>query len=271
MKKVLALPLFLCALAISVQAQNTLKKVLELKMPRTADDDMPGTRGASVAWHPVQKKYYAVFAGNMDYPLAVFDAKGTLLSDAALSAMIDTRGLWYDPVSKAVTGNGYDEAGWFSYKLNAKGIPTEMMTVIDDMNQPDPQSVGTYNSGAKQVLFLHNSQVHMYDEDGEPIDSVQIHWSRKKTDGPGDEEDIEIPSEDHNNSTVIFTGIKGQEAGFLNVTNKAVELYDLKTGYMTKTLSLPQNATVETMFNFAYANGIYWLFDIAGRKWVGYK
>src|SRR5215831_11978397 len=71
------------------QSPQVLKKVIELKMPKTASDDMPGTRGASVAWHPLQKKYYAVFAGNMDYPLAVFDEKGKRLSDDDLFAYID--------------------------------------------------------------------------------------------------------------------------------------------------------------------------------------
>ena len=59
---------------------RTLKKVMELKMPKTADDDMPGTRGASVAWHPLKKQYYASFAGNTEYPHAVSNATGKRLS-----------------------------------------------------------------------------------------------------------------------------------------------------------------------------------------------
>src|SRR5215813_581029 len=77
----------------AAQTKQSLKKVLELKMPKTEDDDMAGKRGASVAWHSVQKKYYAVFAGNAEYPLAIFDMTGKLLSDEDQTAMTDTRGL----------------------------------------------------------------------------------------------------------------------------------------------------------------------------------
>ena len=70
MRKFFFLVFALLTSIILLQAQTpqALKKVMELKMPKTVDDDMPGTRGASVVWHPVNKKYYACFAGNADYP-----------------------------------------------------------------------------------------------------------------------------------------------------------------------------------------------------------
>ena len=57
--------LALAATTFSINAQKTqpLKQVIELKMPKTAEDDMPGKRGASVAWHPVQKKIFCSFRG----------------------------------------------------------------------------------------------------------------------------------------------------------------------------------------------------------------
>src|SRR5262245_4426823 len=75
--------------------QTTLKKVLELKMPKEG-----GANGASVAWHPVQKKYYAAMAGNTTYPLAVFDINGKRLSADDQTTMFDVRGLWYNSRSK---------------------------------------------------------------------------------------------------------------------------------------------------------------------------
>lgn len=272
MRKAIFLPLLVLCVSISnAQPKQALKKITELKMPRTEDDDMPGTRGASVAWHPLQKKYYAVFAGNMGYPLAVFDAKFNRLSNDDLDAMVDTRGLWYDPVTQTIAGNGYSEGGWFTYKLDKDGIPTDYNETHEGMNQPDVQSVGAYNSTARQVLFLHNSQVYKYTRDAELADSMIIHWGRKKADGPADGEDPFYQNEDYNTSTVVYTGIKGQELGFLNVTNNAVELYDIQNGYLTKVLTLPETASPEHSFNFAYANGIYWLFNIELRKWIGYK
>lgn len=273
MKKVLFLAsaLVLTAFVLNAQPAQTLKYVMELKMPKTVDDDMPGTRGASVVWNPINKKYYASFAGNMGYPMAVFDIKGTRLSTEDLTTMMDTRGIWYNPVSKQLCGNGYAETGWFAYKLDTKGIPTDAESTFEGMYQPGEQSVGTYNPLTKQVLFLSLSQVYMYDKDAELKDSVAIHWGRKKADGPAADEDIYSMHEDYNSTSVVYTGIKGQELGFLNVIENQVELYDIKTGYRTKILNLPDTAVAETMFNFAYANGIYWLFNIEMREWVGYK
>ena len=254
------------------QPATSLKKVLELKMPKTVDDDMPGTRGASVAWHPVQKKYYAVFAGNMGYPRAVFDAKGNRQSDNDVTALIDTRGLWYNPFSKQVEGNAYSDYGWFAYKLDSKGMPTdELENLAYGMNQPDAQCVGVYNPATRQVLFLRGGMVTMYNSSQEAVDSVAIHWSRKKADGPADGEDATVSPEDYNYTSLICTGVKGGEIGFLNTTNKEIELYDIKSGYLSKRLSLPETTSVEASFNFAYANGIYWLFDIEKRTWKGYK
>jgi len=250
---------------------KALKKTIELKMPGADDVDLPGTRGASVAWHPVQKKYYAVFAGNAGFPSAVFDPAGKRLSGNDQAAMIDTRGLWYDPISKKITGNGYDAAGWFNYKLDSKGLVTDIESLIEEMRQPGPQCVGVYNSIDNQVLFLMGSQVFKYSNNGVVIDSVTIYWGRYKSEGIPETVDKYQSPEDYNNTALVYTRITGKELGFLNANNRTIDLYDIKTGFKTTSLSLPENAPVESSFNFAFANGIYWLFDIENRKWIGYK
>jgi hypothetical protein len=251
-----------------------LKKVMTLKMPRTVDDDMPGTRGASVAWHPLQKKYYAAMAGNMGYPLGVYDAGGKKLSNDDLNCEVDTRGLWYNPQAKKIQGNGYDENGWFSYALNTKGIPESTDVFMEGMNQPNSQSVGAYFPAKQEILFLNNGYVSFYTmEDGLSNNSVQIQWGRTKADGKAEVEEgdeAETP-EDYNYTTVVFTGIKGSELGFLNITEKQVELYNIADGFMTKKLKLPEEAPMNSSFNFSYTNGMFWLFDMETRIWTAYK
>lgn len=257
--------------ALQAQKTQTLKQVSELKMPKTKDDDMPGTRGATVVWHPAQKKYYAVFAGNTDFPLGVFDEKGKRLSPDDQIAMLDTRGLWYDPSTKLIKVNGYSDNGWFTYVLDSKGLPLDLEIIIDGMRQPDAQSVGTYHPTSKRVLFLYNSTVYMYDDFGDKQDSLIINWGVKKNDGAQGGGYDDEAEEDYNFTTVIYTAIKGQELGFLNTVKKQIELYDIQSGFLSKIVSLPETAKTEEAFNFAYANGIYWLFDMENRKWVGYK
>jgi hypothetical protein len=253
-------------------AAKSLKKVLELKMPKTAEDDMPGTRGASVAWHPLQKKYYAVMAGNAAYPLAVFGAQGKRLSDDDLAAMIDTRGLWYNPITKKICGNGYNESGWFYYNFDKAGLVSGYDILLEGMNQPGEQCVGAYNATAKNILFLKGSEISIHDAgNGQSNKTLMIHWGRKKAQGAGEGEDAAVTPEAYNNTTVVYTGIKGQELGFLNAEKKQVELYDISSGFITNTLKLPADVATETSFNFAYTNGMYWLFDMENRIWKGYK
>ncbi len=282
MKKVFFLTLLFAAGALFTGAQvggRSLKKVMELKMPKTADDDMPGTRGASVVWHPVQKKYYASFAGNAGYPHAVFSATGKRLSDDALNTQVDTRGLWYDPKAKKIRGNGYADNGWFSYKLDLKtGIPTEYNVDFEGTNQPNEQCVGAFNPVKNEVLFLNGDNIVVYDAANaqeKTSGSITLHWGRTKTQGLAQkeegEEEMTGPPDGYNNTAIIFSGIAGAEVGVLNTNDRQIELYNIKTGFMTQKLKLPSDAVAETSFNFAYTNGIYWLFNIEERKWVGYK
>lgn len=254
-------------------APKTLKKVFEFKMPLTADDEMPGTRGASIAWHPVQKKYYAAMAGNMGYPLAVFDAAGKRLSNDEVTAMIDTRGLWYNTVDKRIEGNGYGEGGWFFYKLDPKGIPEDHEILFEGLNQPDGQCVGAYNPTSKKVLFIKGSQVFDYDiKTGEAAGTeLVIHWGKTAKDGIAEDEEPTESNEDYNYTTIVYTGISGAEIGVLNITEKQIELYNIKDGFLKQKLKLPSDAATETSFNFAYTNGAYWLFDMEARVWRGYK
>lgn len=255
---------------------KTLKQVLTLKMPLTRDDDMSGTRGAGVVWHPAHKKYYAAFAGNISYPLAIFDAKGVRLSGDNLKTQRDVRGLWYNSDTRQVQGNCYSDYGWFAYILDATALVTDYQVIVEGMSQPDGQSVGAFDSKRKQVLFLFEGKVHSYDsKTGEFISNINIHWGQEKAadengQNTGGEDESYTP-EDYNNTSLIYTGIAGAELGFLDVTEKQVELYDIATGYLTKTLSLPDEAPAELSFNFSYTNGIYWLFDMEARSWYGYK
>lgn len=273
MKKILFLFLFAAPFLLSAQVLKQLKKTITLQMPKTVDDDMPGTRGACVAWHPVQKKYYAAFAGNAGYPLAVFDVTGKRLSDEELSCRVDTRGLWYNATLKKICGNGYNEYGWFDYRTNPKGIPEVVEIYIQGMNQPDVQCVGAYNPKSDMVYFLYNQFIHVYNPDGmEEEDSlIRIYSGISKKDDIDEEDEGDWLSDSYNNTTIIYTGIPKAEFGLLNTLSKQVELYNRKTGLLTQRLQLPDDADLYTTFNFSYCNGTYWFFNQETRAWTGYK
>lgn len=273
-RSILLLSAFLLVASSGVMAQGrTLKKVLELKMPKTAGDDMCGTRGAGVCWNPITKKYYAAFAGNVGYPLGVFDATGKLLSDEDLTTLQDLRGIWYNPVTKKIFGNTYNDGGWFSYKMDKSGIPVDAITDFPGMNQPDEQSVGAYNAAGKSVCFLNKGKIVFYGVNNATAmdNSLPIHFGRKKSDGPAEDENPDNENSDYNTNAIIYTGISNAEIGLLNVPERRIELYDIKLGFLQQKLKIPDEAMVESTFNFSYSNGIYWLFDMENRVWKGFK
>jgi hypothetical protein len=274
MKKyiVFIIALFLISSTGLLAQSRTLTQVMELQMPKTADDDLCGTRGAGVCWNPTTQKYYAAFCGNAGFPMGVFTPDGKRVSDENVTTMEDIRGLWYDPAIDKMMANGYNDIGWINYELNSEGIPTHYYYKFLGMNQPNEQSVGSYDARMKRVLYLNGSRVMLYENTGdmfvETKDSVQIHWGRKKSQGPGENElDVNYDY----NTNVVATNFKDAEFGFLNTVSKQIELYSYKEGYLQLTFKLPETAPVESAFNFAYCNGIYWLFDIPNRKWIGYK
>ena len=266
--------LILCS-SNAVHAQDRiLKQVMELKMPKNTGDELCGTRGAGVCWNPLTQKYYAAFAGNTGFPMGVFTAAGKIISGDTLATMEDIRGIWYDAAINKIMANGYNDIGWINYELDKAGIPTHYYYKYLGMNQPNEQSVGAYDNKMKRVLFLDGSRVMLYAGNSNMFvavtDSVQIYWGRKKTEGAGDNEDALEVNQDYN-SNVVATGITNAEFGFLNTANKQIELYSYQGGYLQQVLKLPETAPVEASFNFAFCNGTYWLFDIANRKWIGYK
>ncbi len=249
------------------QTSRSLKEVLRLEITEEG-----GANGAAVAWHPLQKKYYTAIAGNSEFPMVVFDAKGNKLFEDGLTTQYDVRGLWYNPFDKALQTNGYDDYGWGQYKLFEDGKPGEITDIYEGMLQPTEQAVGAYDAAKNMLYFL--------DEDGslaqynvktkEFVQSVTLNLgkTKKNKDAEGTNEDV---LESYNSTALIFTGIKGSEIGVLNIDSREVELYNLADGYLVSKLKVPETQEVYTMFNFSYANGIYFFFDKENRVWKGYR
>ncbi|MBL7741780.1 MAG: hypothetical protein JNK14_21350 [Chitinophagaceae bacterium] len=266
----LAAVLSVSATMADAQAVKPLKKVMELIMPEGG-----GANGAAVAWHPVQQKYYAAMAGNATYTLGVFSAAGKLLSPEDQITFFDIRGLWYNPAKKTLQMNGYNENGWAEYKLVAKGFPDTVTTLYTGMLQPSEQSTGAFNPKENIVYFLNDDgKLDKYSmKDGIYLDVIELHPGKAKLVNASQEEDHDEIDllENYNKSTVIFTGTTGTEIGLLNHAENQIELYNIKTGLLTKKFSFPADAPVPQFLNFSYTNGIYWLFDKEARTWKGYK
>ena len=260
---------FVSALS-QAQPTRSLKSSLELQMPQG-----DGSNGASVVWHPGQRKYYAAFAGNVSYPLTVFDASGKRISEDDLTTGFDVRGMWYDASNKSICGNAYADGGLYKLALNAKGIPNSSDNFIKEALQPHENAVGFIVPPLEAVCFLTGQELLIYKVDEAKTEETIRLYVGKKDKSEVKEEDNEFDlysMPDHYNAvSAVFTEKTKAEFGLLNFTDKQIELYDAKSGLMTQILKLPDDVLVPERFNFAFANGLYWLFDKENRKWVGYK
>lgn len=265
----LLLPVLILLFTLTAQSQvKTLKAVKELKITGTK-----GSNGANVVWHPKRKLYYAAMAGNKEYPMEVYDAKGVSLSGNTQKTNFDVRGLWYNAKTQTLQTNGYDESGWGEYQLNEKGFPVSVKVLVSGRHQPDEQAVGFYDAKLNRMGFFSwdEGKVMFYKaEDGTALSSVTLYLGVK------DKKDMatysyENVSNNYTMNTIVFTGKKGAEVGLLNMDKKQIELYSLSTGMVTKVFALPAEAPIPTSFNFSYTNGMFWLFDKSNRKWIGYK
>lgn len=190
-----------------------------------------GRNGAGVAYHAAEDVYYAVFAGNTEFPLARFTPSGTLLS--AKTAGVDARGMWYNPAGKSLEFNTY--GGDY---------------------QPDPQVVGAYDPTDKKIYYWDGEFLYRYNAESRKQEKkISIDYKDRS---------------DLNTTTVVYTGFAGQELGLLNVLQKRLILFNKSSGSYTGYIQLPDDAPVSLQFNTAFTNNKVWIFDLDLRRWIGY-
>ncbi len=270
MKPILFLTLVLFCSASITNAQEqaapaikSLQKVMTLKIDRPG-----GTDGAAVAWHPLEKKYYAAQAG-ADAPMMIFDEKGKKITATDLKAGVDVRGLWYNPKSRTLQASTASNNGWYEYAVNERGVPENRRRITIETGIHGAQAVGAYDYRSDAVWFYDNTTA-MAESRGlnglASVEKTKLKLGSTSKDAVTDEE-IAQQKASYNENAIVYTG----EIGLLNVAKKQVELYDPGPGVMTRALKLPESAPVSKSLNFSYSNGIYWLFNKGTREWCGYR
>jgi hypothetical protein len=255
-------------LGTTLFAQQKLKKQFTVTIPGEG-----GSNSCSVVWHPVYKKYFTAMVGNAIYPFVSFDVTGKNVKELSETGQ-DLRGMWYNPISKRLEFNCYDSTGIGYYKQNKDGSIAENIIVKEGMHQPNGQSVGSYMKEGNKILFFSGlGEITCYNATTlEQQTSIVINVSCKtKQEVENRIEDMQIYEDGRNLTQVVYTGIKGTELGIFDIDNKQIELYNIKTGLITKILQLPNDAPINASFNFCYNNGFWWLFNKDTRSWTAYK
>jgi hypothetical protein len=213
-----------------------------------------GTNASAVAWNPGKRVYYAVIAGNAEFPLETFDDQGRMVS--ARAARADIRGLWWNAKNRSLMGNCAGEGGWVEMATDLEGSPSgEPNIFIAGQNQPDFQSVAAFDG--KKVVFYNEGSLFFYNpKNGKPSGSVSLQL-------PASQDDI-------NATSIGCTGKKGYEYVLLDYEAGKLYFFNRK-GKQTATSKLPADAITYSVFRFSFANGMAFLYDAAERTWTGYR
>lgn len=252
--------LFLTALLVAssfiLNAQAPLSSpVQDVRYEFISDD---GTNASAVVWIPEYQMYVTAIAGNAEFPLEGFNSKGQNVF--SLTAGADLRGLWYNPATKQLEGNGAGDYGWFSYTFGADNKPSAPYLIHSGQNQPDFQSVGTLYTKKKQVAFLNspNTEILLFSRNTpSKIKSIPLEWDGTTA--------VNI-----NLYSLGYTGHKGYEFVFLDYINGRLVFHNTK-GKQTATVNLPAGAPLNDVFAFSYTNERVFLYDKEARVWYGYK
>jgi hypothetical protein len=215
-----------------------------------------GTNASAVVWHPKKKLYFTIIAGNSNFPLEAFDAKGN--SKYSKPVGIDSRGLWLNGNTLEINAAG--EEGWHAINFENKMGSHSLNTIVSGAYQPDFQTVGTYHKKKKAVMFFdtERSQIVFYDrKNPDKTSSLKLTLPANFTDN-------------FNLSTIIYTGVKGYEYFLLNARDFQLFFFD-EQGKSKGSVALPDDIYTSQMFRFSYANKRIFFYNTENRKWTAYK
>ncbi|NLO01359.1 MAG: HYR domain-containing protein, partial [Bacteroidales bacterium] len=212
------------------------------------------TNQAGVAYNPDKKLYYAVRAGNPTYTLYTYDESGNQVAES--TAGFDFRGLWWNPNTSSLEGNGYIGNGYRKVDLDANGYALSTGTTDPASNyQPNSQSQGDYDYDLDEVIYCYNNTIYRTSRaTGASIADIAI---------------TGLPANTINTTFVGYTGVPGGEVLIYDYSNKAVYFINKTTGEYSWSVQLPSSAPAKSYLNTSYANGHIWITD--GTMWYSYK
>ncbi len=218
------------------------------------------TNWSSVAYNPDLDLYYAFRAGNTGMPFRTYDGTGATL--ATNTTGFDFRGLWWNPNTKELQGNGVGTSGYRTVTLDASGYATNGGTnFVTGINQPNNQSNGAYDYNNNEIIFYHNARLYTYDLDGNQLtDNAIVNFP-------------EASNGDITTRSVGYTGIPGKEIIIYSELNARVYFIDKATAtYNGDFLDMPAGAPTPNNYGFSYANGYVFLReDSSADPWVSYQ
>lgn len=216
-----------------------------------------GYNGLAVVYNADKNIYYAVFAGNRDFPLEVFDSGGKSLYTT--KTMVDMRGLWYNAKEKQLEGTMYT-SGFYVMHLDENGYPTNAVLPSNsgDFVPPDMQSQTVFNPAKNEIYAYNNGMIYVYG---------RSNFKQKK----------KIPLKNNpvsvhelNPVGIIFTGYKKYEFGLYDAGHAKLHFFDASGNY-TGSAQLPNTTASADWFRICYTNDRFFIYDVDQRIWYAHR
>ena len=253
MKEILLSSALLFSVAAFSQAPLGKGK-LELTLKTTPG----GTLNRSgIAYDPVNDRYYSVNAGSPHYPMETYDGNGRLLN--ATPQGFDYRGVWYNPNTKSIEGNGFNSCGIWHAQVNSAHVANgNGKHLVSNTKGPDVQACADYDYNDNEIVYYYNGTIYRHDhETNELISSVSVSG-------------LPVSSYHLNTTGIGYTGVKGMELGLWDYQNRKFYFIDKESGKYVTECQLPNSAPAQSYLKMGFENGLLWLYD-GVSQWFGYR
>ncbi|RZK99171.1 MAG: T9SS type A sorting domain-containing protein [Hymenobacter sp.] len=213
----------------------------------------------ALVYNPTRSLYYLFYGGNSSYPVEVFSATGMRLTTVSPLGY-DFRGVWWNPTTSQLEGNGYSNASIVAKPLDASGYPvaTTITTIFAAGNGLSMQNVGTYDPVNNEMVYYSGGTIK------------RTSRATNATVASAAVTGLPVATTNLNSNVVLYTGCTGREYGLYDAVNKAVYFVSRATNAYVGTSQLPSSAPGNTDFGVTYANGQLYLFNYTTRTWNGY-
>lgn len=212
---------------------------------------------SGVAYNPEKDMYYSVNAGTTFYPMETYDGKGKLLG--AIEQGFDYRGVWWNPNTKQLEGNGFNTYGIWTAATDSKNHANgEGKNVLPNTSGPDVQSCADYNWIDDEILYYHEGKIYVHDRKKNFLkETITI---------------TGLPFGIHalNRTGIAYTGVKGMEVGVWDYINRRFYFIDKSNGKYVTFCQLPNSAPSQDYLKMGFENNLLWLYD-GVNEWLGYQ
>jgi hypothetical protein len=216
-----------------------------------------GGMGVSVVWNPGLKRYYSAVSGTGEKWLMIFNQQGQSIRNPYLLPF-DPGSLWIEGSGNYLRSYAAGMEGLYVIHLR-EGLPAYAENIFYALHNPVAIGNGAWVSKRKEMWYFHDKTVYRY--------KIRNAYHRTPLQLDLDEFENEI-----NSMGMVYTGIRQSEIGLYDRGQHRILLFNARNGKCSRILQIADESGPKPLCgDFAFANGLFWLYDRETGIWYGYR